>query len=72
MVYNQIPLDEVQKVLVRNTLPKLASIKLILRIHIFTETFIPEYVFGTKDLQIDGPFHSKWLTERESFIQPEV
>jgi len=58
---------------VRNTLPKLASIKLILRIHIFTETFIPEYVFGTKDSQIDGPFYSKWLTEsRESFIQPEV
>jgi len=35
----------------RNTLPnRLASIKLGLQPHIFTETFIPEDVFGTKEI----------------------
>ncbi len=50
IVCDQVPLEEVQKAIMRNTLPRLASIKLILQPGIFTETIIPQDVFGEKQI----------------------
>jgi len=45
----------------RTSLPRLASVKLILQPFIFSETFIPEGVFGTKrilDIEIEYPYEA--------------
>jgi len=48
VVCNKVPLEEVQKAFRRTPFPRLLSVKLVLQPDVFSETIIPEDVFGTK------------------------
>jgi len=50
VVCNEVPLKEVQTVFKQTPIPRLASVTLTLKPHIFNEKFIPENVFGTKQI----------------------
>jgi len=61
VVCDEAPLKEVQKVFERTSSPRLASVQLTLQPYIFTETYIPTDVFGTKrilDVWIGFPLGS--------------
>jgi len=67
VVCNLVLLEEVENVFRRTSSPRLASIKLTLQPYKFSETLIPEDVFGTKrvlDIRIEYPLGSvsawKW------------
>jgi len=62
VVCDQVPLEDVQRVFNQTSSPRLASIKLTLQPYIFSETFIPEDVFGSKrilDILIQFPNEAK-------------
>ena len=68
MICNEVPLDEVQKAFNRTAVFGLASVTLTLQPYIFSETHIPEDVFGTKqvrDIRIQYP---DGLVEHSSLI----
>jgi len=48
VICDKVPLEEVQKLFKRTVSSKLASVQLILQPYIFSETYIPEDVFGSK------------------------
>ncbi len=61
VVCDKVPLEEVRKVFKRTSSHRLASVQLILQPYIFTETFIPEDIFGTKrilDIRIEFPYEA--------------
>jgi len=61
VVCDQVPLEEVQKVFKRTPFPRLLSVKLVLQPEVFSESVIPENVFGTKqilDILIEYPLDS--------------
>lgn len=51
VVCNQVSLETVQRIFHRTSLPSLASVTITLQPYIFTETFIPKDIFGTKRIQ---------------------
>jgi len=58
VVCDKVTLKEVQTIFRRTSFPILASVKLILQPYIFSETIIPEDIFGTKrilDIGIEYP-----------------
>ena len=69
VVCDQVSFEEVQKALMRNTLSnRLASIKLILQPGIFTETIIPQDVFGEKQILRIGIEFPLEVVENSSLI----
>ncbi len=61
MICNQISLEEVQRVFNQTSSPTLEAVKLTLKPYISSETFIPEDIFGEKqirDIEIGYPLRT--------------
>jgi len=73
VVCDKVPLEEVRKVFKRTSSPRLASVQLTLQPYIFTETLIPEDIFGTKRiLEIWIQFPYKAVANRSLSLEVDV